>query len=208
MQDVMNKKALLKKKELKKQLKEREASAEEIMASFSPLKRGLALFQEAKQYNGKYMDAEKRRMTMQIMPVLIATSCLGAALMELVEFPMGFYFVFVLMIILPKFLFSKPILNMMYPIDKTGELEIELGGLMNTFRKCSQKQMDSLLNRVLKEMKSPTMMNHLPEFVLYVFTVMPDRKSALMRKDELEGSMAHLRRSVSQRTRQLQMLAQ
>ena len=44
MQDVMNKKALHKKKELEKQLKEREASAEEIMATFTPLKAGLSLF--------------------------------------------------------------------------------------------------------------------------------------------------------------------
>ena len=208
MQDVMNKKALLKKKDLEKQLKEREASAEEIMASFSPLKQGLALFQEAKQYNGKYMDAEKRRMTMQILPVLVATTCLGAALMELTEFSMGFYFVFGLMIIIPKFLFSKPLMTKMYPIDKTGELEVELGHLMGTFKKCSQKQLDSLLNRVIKEMTNAPMMHHLPDFISYVFTVMPDRKSALIRKDELDGSISHLRRSVSQRQRQLQMLAQ
>ena len=208
MQDVMNKKALHKKKELEKQLKEREASAEEIMATFTPLKAGLSLFHEAKLYNTRYMDTEKRRVTMQILPVLFATTILGAAFMELLELSMGSYLGLGLMIILPKFIFSKPLMTKFYPVDQTSELEVELSNLMGVFRKCSHTQLTSLLNRVVKEMTSTTMMNHLPDFIIYCFTVMPDRKSALIKKEELDDVMVQLRRTVSFRQRQLQMLAQ
>ena len=208
MQDVMNKKALHKKKELEKQLKEREASAEEIMATFVPLKAGLSLFQEAKLYNARYMDTEKRRVTMQILPVLFATAILGAAFMELIELSMGSYLILGLMILLPKFIFSKAIMAKFYPVDQTSELEVELTNLMGVFKKCSHLQLVSLLNRVVKEMTNVPMMNHLPDFIIYCFTVMPDRKSALISKLELDEVMIQLRRTVSFRQRQLQMLAQ
>ncbi|MDX2469724.1 MAG: hypothetical protein QNL04_03990 [SAR324 cluster bacterium] len=208
MQDVMNKKALHKKKELEKQLKEREASAEEIMATFAPLKAGLSLFHEAKLYNTRYMDTEKRRVTMQILPVLVATTILAAGFMELMEISLGSYVILGLMILLPKFLFTKALMSKFYPVDQTSELEVELTNLMGVFKKCSHMQLTSLLNRVIKEMTNVTMMNHLPDFIIYCFTVMPDRKSALMKKEDLDDVMVNLRRTVSFRQRQLQMLAQ
>ena len=67
MQEVINERALEKRKQLELDLKNQLASAEEIVMVDPKFTDGLSLFVKEKRYNFKYLSVEKVRMTLQLL---------------------------------------------------------------------------------------------------------------------------------------------
>ncbi len=70
-QDVMNQRALEKKKQLELELENQLASAEELILAQEPYVEGLALFIHEKRYNYKFLAVEKIRMTLQLLGSIV-----------------------------------------------------------------------------------------------------------------------------------------
>ncbi len=203
MQDAITRRALERKKQLEKEMKEREASAEEIIKTYPPFKNALRLFREAKDYNFRYMKMEKKRVAMQLFPLILGVSGIGAGLMELYELDVFGMVSLALVALLPSLLLTRQIMARFYPLDQTDVLEQEIGLLVPILKKCSQNQMASLLNRLIKEVDDPALLQHMPDFLTYVFSVIPERNQALMNREQLEETLSRLRYSVTHRLRQV-----
>ncbi|MBT5486394.1 MAG: hypothetical protein HOK56_04350, partial [Deltaproteobacteria bacterium] len=118
MQEVINERALDKRKQLELDLKNQLASAEEIVMVDPKFTDGLSLFVKEKRYNFKYLSVEKVRMTLQLLG-----SITGA-----VYFLLGFmgylgvhwvdgFVVCLIMLALVRILLSRKYLKLFYPTD-------------------------------------------------------------------------------------------
>lgn len=186
-QEEINRQALRRKKEMELALKDREASAEEIIFAQRFFPGALELYAKMLEYNIRYFEMEKKRVTFQIIPILLITSLLGLWLMELVDLSVGLAAGLVTTAILIKLLLSKTSLKGFYPKDVTEELEDQVSKLSAILYKCSPRQLESLLRRQSKKVLThPQLAGRLPDFVRYVYQVMPRKREALTTKEDLE----------------------
>jgi len=192
-QDIMNRQALEKKKQLEKDLREREAGAEEVIVSARPFNHGLYLYWVEKRYNFKYLAVEKVRITCQILGFLIGICAVGASYLKLVPLSM----IEGMIITVAMFGFSKLFCSRFffldfYPKDVTTQLEDDVGMFTPIFKKMSAKQMTSFINKQIKEPGNSLLLHLMPEYFKYIFAVMPERNEILMEKDELNEVMERL----------------
>ena len=197
-QDIMNKRALEKKKELERELREREASAEEIISAAEPFRRGLSLYFIEKCYNFKYLAVEKVRITLQVLAVslgmgAVGTSFLGIQLLSLME---GIV-IGALMTGFAKTICSRFFFSPFFPRDVTASLEKEVGAFTPIFRKFSLLQINSFMSKQIKDPENASLLHLLPEYVKYIFTVMPDRNDILLSKEEINEFMERMEVNLS-----------
>ena len=192
-QDIMNRRALERKKRLEKELSERTASAEEIILANDPFQGGLSLFWREKRYNYKFLAVEKIRVALQIF----------AALAGLLFFMAGYLgvkdvhyldggLVCVCMWIFAKFAGSRKNFKTFYPNDVSKELEAHVSQFNEAFKRMSAEQCSSFLMRQARLKKNEGVLQAIPEFVKYLYAVMPDRKSMIITTDELSELMESL----------------
>lgn len=192
-QDIMNRHALEKKKVLEKELREREANAEEVIIASAPFKHGLYLFWVEKRYNFKYLAVEKVRITLQILAIFmglgaIGTGFLGIGAIGLLE---GIL-VGTLMFAYAQLFCSRVVFTPFYPKDVTAELEKDVGAFTPTFRKMSLDQINAFMTKQIKDADNSLLLHLLPEYVKYIFAVMPDRNDILLSRDNINEFMERI----------------
>jgi len=192
-QDIMNRHALEKKKVLEKELREREANAEEVIIAGTPFKHGLYLFWVEKRYNFKYLAVEKVRITLQILAIFmglgaIGSGFLGISAIGLVE---GIL-VGAIMFGYAQLFCSRMVFSPFYPKDVTAELEKDVGAFTPTFRKMSLDQINAFMTKQIKDPDNALLLHLLPEYVKYIFAVMPDRNDILLSRDNINEFMERI----------------
>jgi hypothetical protein len=201
-QDIMNKHALEKKKLLKKELREREASAEEVISAARPFSNGLFLYWVEKRYNFKYLAVEKVRITLQIIAISLGMGAIGVGFLGLS--PLTLFegiFTGVLMFLFAKTICSRYFFSSYFPMDVTAELEGEVGTFTPVFRKLSLTQINLFLSKQIKNPGNAPLLHLLPEYVKYVFAVMPDRNDILLKKEEINEFMERMEVNLTKQQR-------
>ena len=202
-QDIMNRQAISRRKDMEKELSERLASAEDIILARDSFKKALNLFWTEKLYNFKYLSVEKVRVTVQVTGIVIGifyflVGYLGFYGMEWWEgvlVALGMY-------LYSRFICSRRAFARFFPDDVSKELEVTVGTFTPTVRKMSKEQMDAFLIRQVKDTGNLELLPVVPEFVKYVFAVMPERKSAVIQLDELSEIMENLELDIARALRQ------
>ncbi len=192
-QDIMNRYALEKKKQLEKELREREASAEDVIMALNPFKHGLYLFWLEKRYNFKYLAVEKVRITLQIFAIFLGLGTVGGGFLEFG--PITLFegaLICGMMVGFAKLFCSRYVFNSFYPKDVTVDLEKDVSSYTPTFRKMSFQQILSFMLKQIKEPENALLLHLLPEYVRYVFAVMPDRNEILLTKENLNELMERI----------------
>jgi len=186
LQEVINERALEKRKKLEMELENQLASAEEIVMVAPQFTEGMAFFVQEKRYNFKYLAVEKIRMTLQLLG-----SITGA-----VYFLLGFMGVWgvhwidgmvvcLVMLIFVRIVASRKQFQFFYPIDISKELEDCSTAFLNVMRNMSQEQLEQFLVRQIKLERNQKYLAMVPEFMKYLYAIMPDRKSMVITVDEL-----------------------
>jgi hypothetical protein len=185
-QDIMNRTALAKKKEAEKELSERLAGAEELIMARDTFKNAVSLFWTEKRYNFKYLAVEKVRVTVQVLSIIVGIGHFLAGYLEIggMQWWEGLI-VAVAMYIFAKVLASRKAFQRYFPDDVSKELEVVLGSVTPVLRKMSKEQMDAFLIRQVKDPTNLKLLFILPEFVKYVYAVMPDRHESIVSMEEL-----------------------
>lgn len=201
-QDIINRQALAKKKELEKELSERLANAEDVILAKDSFKKALNLFWTEKLYNFKYLSVEKVRVTVQVAGIVLG----------ILYFLMGYLGMFGMlwwegviiattMYIFSRFFCSRKSFKRYFPDDVSKELEVVVGSFTPTLRRMSKEQMDSFLVRQVRDSQNVELLAILPEFVKYLFAVMPERKSAIVTLDELSELMENIELDIARTLR-------
>ena len=186
MQEVINERALEKRKKLEMELENQLASAEEIVMVAPQFTEGMAFFVQEKRYNFKYLAVEKIRMTLQLLG-----SITGA-----VYFLLGFMGVWgvhwidgmvvcLVMLVFVRIVASRKQFQFFYPTDISKELEDCSTAFLNVMRNMSQEQLEQFLARQIKLERNQKYLSMVPEFMKYLYAIMPDRKSMVITVDEL-----------------------
>ena len=186
MQEVINERALEKRKKLEMELENQLASAEEIVMVAPQFTEGMAYFVQEKRYNFKYLAVEKIRITLQLLG-----SITGA-----IYFLLGFMGVWgihwidgivvcLVMMIFVRILASRKQFSFFYPTDISKELEECSTAFLNVMRNMSQEQLEQFIVRQIKLERNQKYLSMVPEFMKYLYAIMPDRKSMVITVDEL-----------------------
>ena len=185
-QDVMNQRALEKKKQLELELENQLASAEELILAQEPYVEGLALFIHEKRYNYKFLAVEKIRMTLQLLGSIVGAVYFLVGYMDLwgMDWIDG-TFVCLTMILFTRLAGGRSRFKSFYPIDVSKELEQYSTQFINVFRNMSMEQMEHFLVRQIKLDRNRNYLSMIPEYVKYLFAIMPDRKNMVITMDEL-----------------------
>ena len=192
-QDIMNRHALEKKKVLEKELREREANAEEVIIASSPFKHGLYLFWVEKRYNFKYLAVEKVRITLQILAIFMGLGAIGTGFLGMGELGLlEGILVGTFMFAYAQLFCSRVVFTPFYPQDVTAELEKDVGAYTPTFRKMSLDQINAFMTKQIKDPDNSMLLHLLPEYVKYIFAVMPDRNDILLSRDNINEFMKRI----------------
>ncbi|MDG2065923.1 MAG: hypothetical protein P8L36_13120 [SAR324 cluster bacterium] len=186
MQEVINERALEKRKKLEMELENQLASAEEIVMVAPQFTEGMSFFVQEKRYNFKYLAVEKIRMTLQLLG-----SITGA-----VYFLLGFMGVWgvhwidgmvvcLVMLVFVRIVASRKQFQFFYPTDISKELEDCSTAFLNVMRNMSHEQLEQFLVRQIKLERNQKYLGMVPEFMKYLYAIMPDRKSMVITVDEL-----------------------
>lgn len=201
-QDILNKQALAKKKEVEKELSEKLASAEDMILAKDSFKKALNLFWTEKLYNFKYLSVEKVRVTVQVLSIINGIGFFLVGYLGL--FGMLWWegiIVAFSMYVFSRFLCSRRAFRRYFPDDVSKELEVVVGSFTPTIRRMSKEQMDSFLVRQVRDPDSMDLLPIFSDFVKYVFAVMPDRKSAIVDLDALSEIMENVELDVARTLR-------
>ena len=186
MQEVINERALEKRKKLEMELENQLASAEEIVMVAPQFTDGVGFFVQEKRYNFKYLAVEKIRITLQLLG-----SITGA-----VYFLLGFMGVWgvhwidgvvvcLVMLVFVRIAAARKQFQFFYPTDISKELEECSTAFLNVMRNMSQEQLEQFLVRQIKLERNQKYLTMIPEFMKYLYAIMPDRKSMMISVDEL-----------------------
>ena len=186
MQEVINERALEKRKKLEMELENQLASAEEIVMVAPQFTDGVGFFVQEKRYNFKYLAVEKIRITLQLLG-----SITGA-----VYFLIGFMGVWgvhwidgivvcLVMLVFVRIAAARKQFQFFYPTDISKELEECSTAFLNVMRNMSQEQLEQFLVRQIKLERNQKYLTMIPEFMKYLYAIMPDRKSMMISVDEL-----------------------
>jgi hypothetical protein len=186
MMKVINERAQEKRKQLEMEFENQLASAEEIVMVSPQFTDGIAFFVQEKRYNFKYLAVEKIRITLQLLG-----SIAGA-----IYFLLGFMGVLgvhwidgivvcLVMLIFVRIAASRAQLQFFYPTDISKELEECATAFLNVMRSMSQEQLEQFLVRQIKLERNQKYLAMVPEFMKYLYAIMPDRKGMVITVDEL-----------------------
>lgn len=197
-QDIMNRHALEKKKQLEKELREREASAEEVITCASPFNHGLFLYWVEKRYNFKYLAVEKVRITLQVLGFFMGIGSIGGGYLGLAPITLiEGIFVSILMFGFSKLICSRYFFAPFFPRDVTTELEQDVSAFTPVFRKMSLNQINAFMSKQIRSKENNMLLHLLPEYIKYIFAVMPDRNNILLSKEDINEFMERLEMNIS-----------
>ncbi len=201
-QDIMNKRALERKKRLEKELSERLASAEEVILAAEPFRDGLALFWREKRYNYKFLAVEKIRVALQIIGIIAGVIYFMAGYLGMWGVgSIDGILVCLSMWAFAKFAGSRKNFKSFYPYDVSKELENCVNNFGNVMRRMSKEQLDQFLNRQIKAKYNESVVQIIPEFIKYLYAVMPDRKNMILTVEELSDLMENMEVDIAKHLR-------
>ncbi len=201
-QDIMNREALNKKKKLEKELKEREASAEEVISIGESFNHGLYLYWVEKRYNFKYLAVEKVRVTLEVLGMTSGVMMIGLGVLNIGTLTiLEGGVVCAMMMIFSRFLCSRQFFAPFFPRDVTAELEKDVGVYTPIFRKMSKTQMNAFMTRHLRDTENGMLLHLMAEYVKYIFAVMPERNDLLMSNEDVTEFIEHLEANISKQQR-------
>ncbi|MCH7478268.1 MAG: hypothetical protein IIA14_09215, partial [SAR324 cluster bacterium] len=203
-QDVMNRQALLKKQQAEKALSERLAGAEDIILARDPFKKAVNLYWTEKRYNFKYVAVEKVRVTVQVLAILTGIvyflmgylNLYGMHWLEGIIVALGMY-------IFARVAASRRAFSRFFPEDVSKELEIVVGSFTPTLRKMSKEQMDAFLVAQVRDPANHKLLHIVPEFIKYIFAIMPDRSNMIVSMEELGDVMENLELDLARTMREV-----
>lgn len=201
-QDIMNRQSLARKKEAEKELSERLASAEEIILARDTFKKAINLFWTEKRYNFKYLSVEKVRVTVQVLAIMVGILFFLMGYLRIAD--MYWWegaIVLAGMYLYARFAGSRQSFHSFFPDDVSKELEVVVGSFTPALRKMSKQQLDSFLIRQVRDPANVNLLTILPEFVKYVFAVMPERKNAIVTMEELGEIMDNMELDIARAIR-------
>jgi hypothetical protein len=203
-QDIMNRQALQRKQQAEKELSERLAGAEDIILAREPFKKAIQLFWTEKRYNFKYLSVEKVRVTVQVVSILVG---IGYFLMGYLNL-YGMHWAEGIVVAFGMYLFARMAVSRraffrFYPDDVSKELETVVGSFTPAFRKMSKEQLDAFLVRQVRDPANQKVLHILPEFIKYVFAIMPDRKNMIVELEELSDVMENVETDVARALREI-----
>ena len=186
MQEIINERAIEKKKQLEMELENQLASAEEIVMAAPHFTEGMSFFVKEKRYNIKYLNVEKVRVTLQLLGHITGAIyfMLGHMGVWGISWIDGII-VCLAMFILVRIVGSRKNMKLFYPTDVSKELEECSTTFISVMRNMSQEQLENFLVRQIKLEENQNYLSMIPEFVKYLYAVMPDRKSMMINVDEL-----------------------
>jgi hypothetical protein len=80
---------------------------------------------------------------------------------------------------------SRKQFSFFYPTDISKELEECSTAFLNVMRNMSQHQLEQFIVRQIKLERNQKYLAMVPEFMKYLYAIMPDRKSMVITVDEL-----------------------
>jgi len=186
MQEVINERALEKKKKIEMELENQLASAEEIVMVSPHFTEGVAFFVQEKRYNFKYLAIEKIRITLQLLGSIIGAIYFLLGYLDIwgVQWLDGLV-VCLLMLAFVRLIASRKQFHFFYPKDVSKELEERCTAFLNVMRNMSQEQLENFIIRQIKLEENQKYLSMVPEFMKYLYAIMPDRKSMMITVDEL-----------------------
>jgi len=186
MQEVINERALEKKKKMEMELENQLASAEEIVMVSPHFTQGVAFFVQEKRYNFKYLAIEKIRITLQLLGSIIGAIYFLLGYLDIwgVQWLDGLV-VCLLMLAFVRLIASRKQFHFFYPKDVSKELEERCTAFLNVMRNMSQEQLENFIIRQIKLEENQKYLSMVPEFMKYLYAIMPDRKSMMITVDEL-----------------------
>jgi len=186
MQDVMNLRALDKKKQLEMELENRLAGAEEVVMAAAPFTDGLGFFVKEKRYNYKFLAVEKIRMTLQLLGSITGVLYFLIGYMNLWEINwIDGAGLCIIMVIFSRVAGARSRFQYFYPVDVSKELEQNSTQFINVMRHMSKEQLEQFVVRQIKVDRNQNFLSMVPEYVKYLYAIMPDRKNMVITVDEL-----------------------
>ena len=91
----------------------------------------------------------------------------------------------ILMMAFVRLIASRKQFNFFYPNDISKELEDRCTAFLNVMRNMSQEQLENFIIRQIKLEENQKYLTMVPEFMKYLYAIMPDRKSMMITVDEL-----------------------
>jgi hypothetical protein len=203
-QDIMNRQTLQRKQQAEKELSERLAGAEDIILAKEPFKRAIQLFWTEKRYNFKYLSVEKVRVTVQVLAILVGLIYFLAGYLNVY----GMHWTEGIAVAFGMYLFarvavSRRAFKRFFPHDVSKELETVVGSFTPTLRKMSKEQLDAFLIRQVRDPDNHKILHVVPEFIKYIFAIMPDRKNMIVTLDDLSDVMENLETDVARMLREV-----
>lgn len=201
-QDIMNKRALDRKKRLEKELSERLASAEEVILASNPFQQGLILFWREKRYNYKFLAVEKIRVALQIIGLLLGVGYFMAGYLQVWNLGnVEGILVCLGMWGFAKSLGSRKNFKTFYPVDVSADLEKNVNNFTSVMRRMSKDQFDHFLTRQIKAKENTSVVQLIPEYIKYLYAVMPDRKNMIVTVDQLSDLMENIEVDIAKQLR-------
>jgi hypothetical protein len=203
-QDIMNRQTLMRKQQAEKELSERLAGAEDIILAKEPFKRAIQLFWTEKRYNFKYLSVEKVRVTVQVLAILVGLIFFLGGYLNVYGMHWGEgLFVAFGMYLFARIAASRRAFKRFFPDDVSKELETVVGSFTPTLRKMSKEQLDAFLIRQVRDPDNQKVLHVVPEFIKYVFAIMPNRKDMIVTLDDLSDVMENLETDVARMLREV-----
>jgi hypothetical protein len=201
-QELVNQRASEKKKKLELELQNRMASAEEIVMANDQFADGLSFFVKERKYNFKFLAVERVRLTLQLVGSILGALYFIAGYMDMygIDWVDG-TIVSIVMLFFSRMVTSRRRFSDFYPYDVSKELETCSTGFINVFRHMSQEQLDNFLTRQIRNDRNQSYLKMLPEYMKYIYAIMPDRKNMLMSVPELSAIVESIEIEVSKRLR-------
>ena len=186
MQDVMNQRALEKKRQLEIELENQLAGAEEVVMAAAPFTEGLGFFVKEKRYNYKFLAVEKIRMTLQLLGSIAGCIYFLLGYMNLwgINWIDGVGLC-IIMVIFSRVAGARSRFQYFYPVDVSKELEQNSTQFINVMRHMSKDQLEQFVVRQIKVDRNQNFLSMVPEYVKYLYAIMPDRKNMVITVDEL-----------------------
>ena len=186
MQEVINERAAERKKKLEMELENQLASAEEIVMVSPHFTEGVAYFVQEKRYNFKYLAIEKIRITLQLLGSIVGAIYFFLGYLEMwgMKWLDGLV-VCLIMLVFVRIIGSRKQFQYFYPEDVSKELEERCTSFLNVMRNMSHEQLENFILRQIKLEENQKYLAMVPEFMKYLYAIMPDRKSMMITVDEL-----------------------
>ena len=147
---------------------------------------GVAFFVKEIRYNFKYLAIEKIRITLQLL----------GSIMGAIYFLLGYLEMFgikwldglvvcLVMLVFVRIIGSRKQFQFFYPNEVSKELEERCTTFLNVMRNMSHEQLENFIIRQIKLKENQKYLTMVPEYMKYLYAIMPDRKNMMITVDEL-----------------------